>query len=380
MVLAVALGAPGLREAHVHADAAAAADPVEDAVDHPAAALVLVEAQRLVVVEIARRLRDREGQRVLDVARERVGITKVVGPGVAQEGNEVARRREAQARHERVLGDVGELVDRALQERAARQLDGGAGVRGVVPAARGDVGRRLAQVRLHGEPRLRLVEGGRRIGERARRCRGVVEDDVLVRRARNRRAVAVRRHRHGDGEVVVAGWRRDVPAVPRQAVALVHQERVARIRRGGRVVAAARAVEGAEELVAAVVDLDEQLVVAVAQIDRLQDVDVHRVLDVAARVARRELDVGDDPVASVVRVDFAVGLAAQLLVGAGGPERARHARDRILEGRRLDAGDLDLGDARLRARYRQAERRRKGERHGRAPPVDCNFHYSSPGK
>ena len=64
--------------------------------------------------------------------------------------------------------------------------------------------------------------------------------------------------------------------------------------------------------------------VALAQIDGLENEDVHRVLDLAARIAGRQLDVGDDRVARVVRVELAVGLAAELLIRAHAPVGPEH--------------------------------------------------------
>src|SRR3989442_1438383 len=98
-----ALGAAGLREAEVQADAAAAANPVQDAVDHAPSTLVLVEAQRLEVVHVARGLRDRKRVYVLHVARERIGIADVVGVRMPQERDEIARGGESEPGHQRVF-------------------------------------------------------------------------------------------------------------------------------------------------------------------------------------------------------------------------------------------------------------------------------------
>src|SRR6185503_4063333 len=110
---------------------------------------------------------------------------------------------------------------------------------------------------------------------------------------------------------------------------------------------AAKRVPG---LAAAIGRLVHHLVRALLELDRLQDVEVELVLDVAARVARRELEVDDDAILPVVGIDFAVRDADQLLVLAD-------ARPRITaERRRLAGGDLDPGDARL------GERRGKSKR------------------
>jgi hypothetical protein len=71
-------------------------------------------------------------------------------------------------------------------------------------------------------------------------------------------------------------------------------------------------------------------------------VDVGRVLDHAARIARREREVLDRRVEGVGRVDFAVGLADEALVLADCIESG------AAEGRGFDLGDLEPCDRRLR--------------------------------
>src|SRR6267378_5679920 len=136
MVLAVALGASRLRKAKVHADAAAAADPVQDAVDDAPPALVGVEAEGLEVVQVTRGLRNRKGIRVPYVVRQWIGIAVVVVARMAQERDEVAAGGEAEPGDDRVPGDEAELVDRALLEPRpqGQQPDCRAGCRGVFPA------------------------------------------------------------------------------------------------------------------------------------------------------------------------------------------------------------------------------------------------------
>jgi hypothetical protein len=109
-------------------------------------------------------------------------------------------------------------------------------------------------------------------------------------------------------------------------------------------------------------------VCALLQVDRLQDVEVERVLDLAPSIARREREIDDDGVLRVKRVDLAVGLAGELLVLANaGPGVAA-------KGRRLGRRDLNLGDARLGARHAQQgardckrERKRSEARDAGAP-------------
>src|SRR5213078_308009 len=67
-------------------------------------------------------------------------------------------------------------------------------------------------------------------------------------------------------------------------------------------------------LAAAVRRLVHHLVGALAQIDRLQHVEVERVLDVAPGVPRRQRDVDDDRVLRIVRLHLAERLADDLFV------------------------------------------------------------------
>src|SRR5262249_12506559 len=81
--------------------------------------------------------------------------------------------------------------------------------------------------------------------------------------------------------------------------------------------------------------------------DWLQDEDVHRILDHPVRVAGSKLDVGDHPVAPVVRVELAARSASQLLVLPDRAEAQAAERGRLAgkDGRRLRArripGDAD---------------------------------------
>src|SRR5215211_9293115 len=106
-------GARGLGEAVVDRHAAAGAEPVQHAVDHASALLVLVEPEGLEVVQVPTRLGERVRERVVDRARERVGVAEVVGSRVAQEGDEVTRRGQPDSGDHRILRGVRQLVDRA---------------------------------------------------------------------------------------------------------------------------------------------------------------------------------------------------------------------------------------------------------------------------
>ena len=93
-------------------------------------------------------------------------------------------------------------------------------------------------------------------------------------------------------------------------------------------------------LVAAIDHVEEQHAVALLAVGRPQDLDIGRVLDHAARIARRERDVLDDGVLQIARIDLAMRAPEQALIGADRLEAL------AAEGR-LDLGDLDAGDARV---------------------------------
>ena len=192
---------------------------------------------------------------------------------------------------------------------------------------------------------LRLVQRGGRIVERIRRVPR--RHDVFVRRTGDGRC-------HPDswrsGSVIVVlksavlGASGQVPAAPDHRVAARHQERVRE--HGGLVIEPGslppeHTPERGPRLAAAIRRLVHHLVRALAQVDRFQDVEVERVLDVAAGILRRELDVDDDGVLRIGRVDLAEGFAGDLLVLPDAGPRVTAKR------RRLRRGDLNLGDSRI---------------------------------
>jgi hypothetical protein len=82
-------------------------------------------------------------------------------------------------------------------------------------------------------------------------------------------------------------------------------------------------------------------VIAFCEIGRFQHVEIERVLDLAIGILRRELDVDDDRVLRVLRIELAIGLADDLLVGAD-------VLEDVAAERRLLLRDLQLRDARVR--------------------------------
>src|SRR5262249_55478724 len=149
-----------------------------------------------------------------------------------------------------------------------------------------------------------------------------------------------------------------LPTGPDQGQAARLQEAVAlRVRSGGTDI-----VEARIELVAAIDDLEEHHVIALALVDRLEDLKLRRVLHHASGIARCELDVLDDAVSLVLRIDFAERDAGDELVG---PDRAE-GRAPI---RRYSAGDGDLGDSCFGRRRRAEKQSTCAHEQERAQPV-----------
>jgi hypothetical protein len=114
---------------------------------------------------------------------------------------------------------------------------------------------------------------------------------------------------------------------------------VARIGGGRRVVTERSVIEAADAHLTAIVHVEQQPVITATQIDGLQYEDVHRVLDAAIGVARREIDVGDHGILGQCRIDGTVRATVQLLVSADSTELAPAERRR-LHARNLDASNL----------------------------------------
>src|SRR5262249_39731183 len=87
-----------------------------------------------------------------------------------------------------------------------------------------------------------------------------------------------------------------------------------RVRYRARVVAADPMIQGGYGLASAIRRLIHHLVIALARVNRLQDVEIERVLDIAPRIPRREREVDDDRISRVARADFGECLADDLFV------------------------------------------------------------------
>jgi len=117
VVLAVSLGATGLRETVVHADAATRRNPLHVAVEYLSAdspLIVFVKAKFSKVIEHTPGLRRNFGIDPRDVVGERIGGGRcriIVLSLIAQPGNPIANRRKAETGDGRILGGVRELID-----------------------------------------------------------------------------------------------------------------------------------------------------------------------------------------------------------------------------------------------------------------------------
>ena len=181
-----------------------------------------------------------------------------------------------------------------------------------------DVGR-IRVMHSHREVGLGLVQGCRRVREDPRHRRAVVDDELLERGADDRRAIRVPRDRDGNRLTAAAGQHTGVPTARYEGVTLAHEKAVAGVSRRRWIVdhRGRGIVQQAEgEVVAAVVDLEKDSVVTRGRVDRPQDVEVRRILDHPPGVARRQRDIGDDRIAGVVRIDFAMRAPDDLLIRA----------------------------------------------------------------
>ena len=148
-----------------------------------------------------------------------------------------------------------------------------------------------------------------------------------------------------------------------------HQKTVAGVLRRRGIVAAGRVVEAGEDaLVAAIAELVEQRAVAFGNVDRLEHVEVGRIFDHPASIARGLVEVDDHGIEGALRIELAVEAAHHLLIG---PDIAESCAGR----ERLLLGDLDPGDTRIHAGCCDHECNKAGASHQtfhRFPPELCS--------
>ena len=262
-------------------------------------ALVLVEAEVQEAAQVVARLRVALRDGVAHASR-RAGWPASPLP---QEGDQIARGREADAVHRRILGDVGQLVERRRIEAAleAQLLRIGRARETASACSRQTpIRRRAAGTRLPSSDSRRVS-----VALAVSRLAGVA---VPVTRPRmigcvvgaGGRVGEARHHRAGDARAVgvLRDRRRPSSRCRRPArMSACQPLATSTCPRGAEVGEVGAALDvGA----AAVRHLVDQHAGGLAHVHRLQDGERGRVLDHAARVARRELDVGDDGVERVL--------------------------------------------------------------------------------
>ena len=328
-------------------------------------------------------LRHAEAVRPLDGRLAVRQAQRIASRGVVtEERDQVAHRREAEALHDRPLGLADQFVEVARPEAARDAAANLASVPGtpcrVVGTAcrssdhwpRGMTTRRsVSRCRQVSTPSASPFAVGRvaavALAARQRqRVGGRVGHHLVADEAADRLAV-VRGDRGAEQEPAVAGQQFADPAAPDDRVAAAEQEAVAGVGSRRRVVAAGGAVEHAQrQLVAAVVDVVEDGAVALGGVFRREEEDVRLELDLAFRVARRQVQIDDGLVARVLRIDGEAGDADELLVGAGVAER-------LAAGERFTAVDFEGFQLAVKWRRGQQhdEQRQPSTAKHDAPPV-----------
>ena len=113
----------------------------------------------------------------------------------------------------------------------------------------------------------------------------------------------------------------ELPADPDEREALAHQEAVAESASVDRSADAAARLNPVSTVLRPRLTMSiERDAVALRRVLRLEDLEIGGELDQPGGVARRLVEIGDDPVARVRRIDDEVDLADDQLVGAGRPK------------------------------------------------------------
>ena len=328
MVLMLARIAAGLGELPVDAGPARSGDDRQNAVEHLASREVLVEAVVHQIAQHPAALRDAEAQRVADARSQRIAIRRM-----AQERDDVADRREADAHHDRIARAVDELEDRAAIEAwrgRARDLD--VAVIDQPPRQSGRRDTRIGLALAHRQRRARRI--GDRIHQRADETILRHLLDIGIAEQTGRLGDELLAHHAGDaiddrearGQTIVARRHVALPPAPHQREAVAHQEAVAGV---ARMAALRRAVQSRHDrLVAAVGHVVHQPAIAARDIERLQDAELGLILDVAARIARRLVQIDDAGIQRMRGIQFAERRAVQPFIGTDRAEfrAAEHRR------------------------------------------------------
>ena len=112
-----------------------------------------------------------------------------------------------------------------------------------------------------------------------------------------------------------------LPSTPNDGVALAHEKAVAGIFEGTGIVGRRGVVEERDNPLAATIgSVVENLPVAAGHVHRFQNTEVAPVFDSPAPVSRCFVQVDDDFIQPILRIDFAVNLADEFFVGASNRE------------------------------------------------------------
>ena len=113
MILVLGIGTRRLTKLSIQEHAANAGDVGQCPIKHLSPALVLIEALMHKVSQVAATLRDSDGNHLVDAAISGITLKPVITCFVAQEADEVSRRREADAEHLGIFCRVMKFVKRA---------------------------------------------------------------------------------------------------------------------------------------------------------------------------------------------------------------------------------------------------------------------------
>ena len=315
VVLMLARIAAGLRELPVDAGPSRSGDDRQNAIEHPASRKVLVEAIVHQITQHPATLRYAEAERVADARSQRIAFRRM-----AQERHDVADRREADAHHDRIARAVDELEDRAAIEAwRGRPGDLDMAVIDQPPRQPGRRNTRIGLTLAHRQRRTRRI--GDRIHQRADETvfrhlldigiaeqPGCLGDELLTDHAGD--AID---DREACGQTIVAGRHVALPPAPHQREAAAHQEAVAGV---ARMAALRRAVQSRHDrLVAAVGHVVDQPAIAARNVNRLQNAELGLILDVAACIARRLVQIDDAGVQRMCWIELAERRAMQPFIG-----------------------------------------------------------------
>ena len=329
---------------------------------------------------------------------ERIRIARVVAGLIAEERPDVARYRVGEPHHDGVLGRVDQLVDlerrEAVEEAEIRRRPHQAGLASRAPAESPPIrsDRHLGRVGAVADRQRRVAGVGVRRFVRApaghQRLREGCGRHLVFESQRSHDRAAVRLGGNGKGGVELIGILQAVavPARVHRGVSLQEQD-VALANVGGRerVAAAGKSREGAEaqlDAIPAVVDAIPELVVAPRHVHRLQDEERGAVLDHPSGVLRSFVQVDDERVEGIARVDLHVSGAFQALVGArSSPSPPVVERDPLFDD---EADHASLGQPGEDQRQEQRDREKRTPTADRSRAHRCSLLFrrgrEGPGK